>query len=102
MIADYLSREDYCEENCGKDNREGYKTCTNCGMLNVPSADAQPVKHGWWIDCTLYDPCENSWEQDYEFECNNCGHKIYNIPNDDNLFCGHCGARLYLEDGDTK
>lgn len=43
MIADYLSREDYCEENCGKENREGYKTCTNCGMLNVPSADVQPV-----------------------------------------------------------
>lgn len=26
-----------------KKNRKGYKTCTNCGMLNVPSADVQPV-----------------------------------------------------------
>lgn len=42
-MAEYIRREDYCEENCGKENREGYKTCTNCGMLNVPSADVQPA-----------------------------------------------------------
>lgn len=23
-----------------------------------------------------------------------CGHKIYNKPNDNNLFCGHCSARM--------
>ena len=40
-MPEYISREDYCEENCGKENREGYKTCTNCGMLNVPSAVVQ-------------------------------------------------------------
>lgn len=66
---------------------------------DMPTADAQPVKHGRWIDCTFYDPCEKSWEQDYEYECSNCGHKIYNKPNDDNLFCGHCSARM---DGDTS
>lgn len=46
-MSEYMKREDYCEENCGKENREGYKTCKNCGMLNVPSADVQPVKQ--WI-----------------------------------------------------
>ena len=60
----------------------------------IPAADVQPVKHGRWIDCTFYDPCEKSWEQDFEFECSNCGHKIYNKPNDNNLFCGHCSARM--------
>ena len=40
---EYMSREDYCEITCGKENREGYKTCHNCSMLNVPSADVQPV-----------------------------------------------------------
>ena len=63
------------------------------------AADGQPVKRGRWIDCTFYDPCEKSWEQDFEFECSNCGHKIYNKPNDNNLFCGHCSARM---DGDTE
>ena len=101
-MFDYISREDYCEENCGKENREGYKTCKNCGMLNIPSADVQPARHGRWIDCTFYDPYEKSWEQNYEFKCSNCGHKIYNKPNDDNLFCGHCNARMDLKDGDTN
>ena len=57
-------------------------------------SDVQSVKRGRWIDCTFYDPCEKSWEQDFEFECSNCGHKIYNKPNDNNLFCGHCSARM--------
>lgn len=61
--------------------------------------EAQPVKHERWIDCTFYDPYEKSWEQNYEFKCSNCGHKIYNKPNDDNLFCGHCSARM---DGDAE
>lgn len=46
-MDEYISREDYCEETCGKENREGYKTCHNCGMLNVPTADVQPVNQ--WI-----------------------------------------------------
>lgn len=66
---------------------------------SLPTADVQTVKHGRWIDCTFYDPYEKSWEQNYEFKCSNCGHMIYSKPNDDNLFCGHCGARM---DGDTK
>ena len=63
------------------------------------AADVQPRKYGKWIDCTFYDPCEKSWEQEYEFKCSNCEHKIYNKPSDNNLFCGHCGARM---DGDAK
>ena len=68
-------------------------------LRNIKVADVQPIRHGRWIDCTFYDPCEKSWEQNYEFKCSNCGHKIYNKPNDNNLFCGHCSARM---DGDAK
>ena len=68
-------------------------------LRNIKVADVQPIRHGRWIDCTFYDPCEKSWEQNYEFKCSNCGHKIYNKPNDNNLFCGHCSARM---DGDTE
>jgi hypothetical protein len=88
-MADYIRREDYCEENCGKENREGYKTCTNCGMLNVPSADAQPVKHGKWDGYI----CS---------ECNVCAD--YFISGDfyfdeKPTFCPNCGARM---DGDPE
>ena len=70
------------------------------GLLNaIPAIDVQLRKHGKWIDCTFYDPCEKSWEQEYEFKCSNCEHKIYNKPSDNNLFCGHCGARM---DDDAK
>ena len=71
-------------------------------FADIPATDVQPVKHGKWIDCTFYDPCEKSWERDFEFKCSNCGHKIYNKPNDDNLFCGHCGARMDLKGGDAN
>ena len=71
-------------------------------IMDFPAADVQLMKHGRWIDSTFYDPCEKSWEQDFEFECSNCGHKIYNKPNDNNLFCGHCSARMDLKDDDAK
>lgn len=93
-MDEYISRADYCEENCGKENREGYKECKNCGMLNVPTADVQSVKHGRWIDCTFYDPYEKSYDQNFEFKCSYCGHIINNKPNDDNWYCGHCGADM--------
>ena len=66
-MAEYMSREDYCEMTCGKENREGYKTCHNCSMLNVPSTDVQPVDR--WIsvedrppeddgDCLVWYRCD--------------------------------------------
>lgn len=68
----------------------------------IPAADVQPVKRGRWIDCTFYDPYEKSYEQNFEYKCSCCGHMIYNKPNDDNQYCGHCGARMDLKDGDTE
>lgn len=90
-MADYIRREDYCEENCGKENREGYKTCRNCGMLNVPSADVQPVKHGRW---------ELTNNPSFR-KCSECG-AWWSSDITDNCFtnyCPKCGARM---DGDAK
>jgi hypothetical protein len=101
-MDEYISREDYCEENCGKENREGYKECTNCGMLNVPTADVQPVKHGKW----------NSWGRDTAYNkfyrCSCCNYEIsMDVESrefDDSLpkYCLNCGARMDLKDGDVK
>lgn len=89
-MAEYISREDYCEAECGKENREGYKTCKNCSMLNVTSADVQPVKHGKWIRKESYGSRDNFY---YCSECNRiinvvCGDSLSNYP-----YC-HCGARM--------
>ena len=97
-MAEYIRREDYCEENCGKENREGYKTCTNCGMLNVPSADVQPVKRGKWLST------QRTVETGTVY-CSNCAIEYYisalQTVGDCNgivHYCPNCGARM---DGDT-
>ena len=93
-MAEYISREDYCEENCGKENREGYKTCTNCGMLNVPTVDVQPVKRGRWIH----------FNDDGIIFCTECKHEAYwDTDYGQQLFdyCPNCGARM-IKDGDEE
>lgn len=99
-MADYIRREDYCEENCGKENREGYKTCKNCSMLNVPSANVQPVKCGRW---------EQIGEQ--SAKCTACGGVLKSngidktgkalIFNAVYHYCPYCGARMDLGDEKT-
>lgn len=112
-MNDYISREavmSKCDDiwnNADETTQIGLVTINTIDEItdfieSLPSADVQPVKHGRWIDCTFYDPCEKSWEQDFEFECSNCGHKIHNKPNDDNLFCGHCSAKMDLKDGEKE
>lgn len=89
------------------DNYNGVR-CRACAYADamdfidaIPAADVQPVKCGRWIDCTFYDPYEKSYEQNFEYKCSCCGHMIYNKPNDDNQYCGHCGARMDLGDEKT-
>lgn len=94
---EYISREDYCEENCGKENREGYKTCKNCSMLNVPSADVQPIKHGRWI-------ADNKDNRGYAdcYTCTNCDDYVYTftlMKDCEFEYCPNCGARM---DGDAE
>lgn len=93
-MDEYMSKEDYCEINCGKENREGYKTCKNCGMLNVPAADVQPVVH--CKDCKHRKErhYEESGEKPYiKYEC-----KFTKYSMSDNGFCSF-GARM---DGDKN
>lgn len=97
-MVEYMSREDYCEETCGIENREGYKTCYNCSMLNVPSADVKPVIHAHWIELpkalnSNENPCQ----------CSNCKH-ILSFMNyyPKSKYCPNCGARMDLKGGDEE
>ena len=56
----------------------GYKTCKNCGMLNVPSADVQPIVYA---HKTI-----NVGMRSY---CSNCG-ELAIMEN----FCSKCGAKV--------
>ena len=64
----------------------------------MPAADVQPVKHGYWEEVTDY----GGWG-DTHYRCSVCGEEWYledGKPKDNNMnFCPRCGARM---DGDTN
>ena len=68
-------------------------SCTDAvmrGMLNVPSADVQPVVHAYWIELPkALNPNENPCK------CSNCGH-ILSFMNGypKSKYCDECGARM--------
>ena len=106
-MADYLSRKEILRvfdnltvKNPDDKYQHGMQDAIDCLIPEVINEmeSADTVKHGRWIDCTFYDPYEKSYEQNFEYKCSCCGHMIYNKPNDDNQYCGSCGARM---DGDT-
>ena len=107
-MAEYICREETVKAFCEK--CQGYYDghCIHRGECDIdviktaPAADVQPVKHGRWRDCTFYDPYEKSYEQNFEYKCSCCGHMIYNKPNEDDQYCGRCGARMDLKDGDAE
>lgn len=114
-MAEYISKQDVLDylngylHSLGYDNIDLIVNGQRKALINaiqdisaVKTADVQPVKRGRWIDCTFYDPYEKSYEQNFEYKCSCCGHMIYNKPNDDNLYCGHCGTGMDLKDGDTE
>lgn len=60
-------------------------------LNRVPSADVQPVRHGWWIE-----------DKEVEFVCSECGEQCANtvmgMPRD--RYCKWCGARMDGEQND--
>lgn len=66
-------------------------------VKEFPSADVQPVKHGYWEEVIDY----GGWG-DTHYRCSVCGEEWYledGKPKDNNMnFCPRCGARM---DGDT-
>lgn len=107
-MADYIDKNDLREYISGYiKSCNGKPTYTDMDAMvgiislleQMPAADVQPKKYGRWTDCTFYDPYEKSYDQNFEFKCSYCGHIINNKPNDDNWYCGHCGADMR---GETK
>lgn len=66
-------------------------------VSNIPAADVQPVKHGYWEELEEYG--------DTHYRCSVCGEEWYledGKPKDNNMnFCPRCGARM-IEDGEQN
>ena len=74
-------------------NGDGYSEMAVTNTKDIPTIEAEPVKHGRWV----YDSCE------MEFFCSVCsreapvGMTTYHITN----YCPACGAKMDLEVSDA-
>lgn len=68
-------------------------------IRNAPTIEAEPVRHGKWIDKGLEG--DFSWQLDGRgscwrvLECSACGGKLCGMPGSD--FCPRCGAKMDLK-----
>ena len=108
-MDDYISRPEFiascegrycapCKEQ-GKDHN-GVQ-CRACWVddmlgevLDAPTADMEPVRHGRWKRCF------EDWRQQIEGDkCSLCGFEYYGTGISRFHYCPNCGAKMYLEDG---
>ena len=77
---------EYDESGCGMD----YKAVPVEAIANAPTIDAEPVRHGRWIDDMYFDePVTRCTKCNHGFAK---GHKAECFP-----YCPHCGAKMDLE-----
>lgn len=91
-MAEYIERENYCENVCHCANE--YCDKESCPIWKAPAADVAPVMHGRWI----------SWIEVDDFipaprrhECSVCYDVAQVLVNGVELlsaYCPNCGARM--------
>lgn len=88
---DYIKRSDairvieYYEPNYTKED-EIHMAAMMIRIDQIPAADVEPVRHGWWIDENPASPL------DPRMRCSVCGH--IDIPIVRWRFCPMCGAKM--------
>lgn len=90
MDKEYIDREYYCNNICRCPGTECDKT--KCPIWIAPAADVAPVVHGEWINCNGGNAT-----------CSHCKTRQKNVYDDENeqRFCGHCGAKMDGGDNGT-
>lgn len=76
-------------EKCRKTSADGW--CKEyCELKNMPTVEAEPVRHGHWIDVTDLD------SPDYEFACSECYYRNFERVMDAVAwnYCPNCGAKM--------
>lgn len=81
-MTDYIKREDALEQFDYYDLGEYLTTQIRDMLMDIPSADVAPVRHGHWevIDA----------EEPRRYGCSECKRLSWNMEN----YCGNCGARM--------
>lgn len=78
-MAEYIERENYCENVCHCANE--YCDKESCPIWKAPVADVAPVVHGHWIEDGDYQICsecgeEHCWDEYRAAYCDSCGAKM--------------------------
>ena len=84
-MAEYIDREDYCENLCHSHNE--YCDKESCPIWKAPAADAAPVVHGSWVPFHSQ-AAGNIWY------CSACEIGFAARMK----YCPNCGARMDLEE----
>lgn len=56
----------------------------------MPTIDAEPVRHGKWLDDGQYD----NFFPHHEWRCSECGEHVLEIGDPWFKYCPNCGARM--------
>ena len=85
-MAEYIDREEYCEEHCRCNNE--YCDKKSCQIWKAPAADVAPVRHGRWKLLVSGNGV-----------CSVCHFTTVHVWDFDSSlsYCPHCGAMM---DGD--
>ena len=78
-------------------NEETYSNIDICSRKNSsPTVDAEPVKHGHWVEQEHED-----WKWSKEYRCSECGqYRLVTTPvGREWKYCPNCGAYMEAEDG---
>ena len=77
-------------------DERGYNVVYVDDILKEPTVDAEPIKHGRWIDVTtpllaIFGDCR--------YKCSSCGYYLDHKPNiinggKGNAYCDCCGAKM--------
>lgn len=87
-MADYIEKEALMkniQENPAVDGNHRAVQLLEC-IINAPTVDAAPVRHGRWI----------KFRKGIDWQCSECNYSTdYNIARN---YCPNCGARMDKED----
>ena len=85
-MSDYIKREDALEQFDYYDLGEYLTTQIRGMLMDVPSADVAPVRHGRWVVIDAEEP--------RRYGCSECKRLSWHMEN----YCPNCGARMDCED----
>ena len=86
---------------CGGSSRTALEMLID-KILNAPTIDAEPVKHGEWTEREVFDANDGTVDQLQSAKCSVCG-RYHTTPylysfHDDN-YCPYCGAKMDRSEG---